>query len=561
MALRPVWIACAALVLVGCHRNSHSPGGPAAAAADPAEVAAGERLFLETRFAQFFAANSGGNLNLPLASGDPAVDTLPIASGGNFGGPFAGQSMNCRQCHLVDEVDGASGGGIRTYGDFALRSAIPDRGDGRSTTPRNSPPLVNASVARNGPFFLHFDGEFATAEDLVRATLTGRNYGWLASEAAAAVAHVAAVIRADNGAGDLATEFGGLSYAELFAGGAAVPVEFRLPLAFQLDVTTATDQQLLDGVAALVAAYMTALEFARDAAGAFSGSPYDKFLEKNALPSQPDSGETDADYTERLASLIDALASPVFVTASDGVFVHHDQPFAFGATELAGLKVFFAEPSTTPPPPAELSAGGFGNCTACHVAPSFSDHLFHNIGTAQAEYEGIHGGGTFAAMTIPSLATRATDLNQFLPPNGGNPAAEGIFLRVPDASDARFTDLGMWNVFANAAVPTPQTALHDLVATMNGLDPLVATNAQLLPLTIATFKTPGVRDLADGAPYMHTGQFAEIEDVLGHYLSIAGLARAGAVRNEDAALAGIAIKGSDIAALAAFLRALNEDYD
>jgi hypothetical protein len=33
---------------------------------DPAEVAIGERLFLETRFAEFFARNSGGDVNRPL---------------------------------------------------------------------------------------------------------------------------------------------------------------------------------------------------------------------------------------------------------------------------------------------------------------------------------------------------------------------------------------------------------------------------------------------------------------------------------------------------------------
>jgi hypothetical protein len=36
-----------------------------------AEVAIGERLFLETRFAQFFFANAGGDANAPLSAGDP----------------------------------------------------------------------------------------------------------------------------------------------------------------------------------------------------------------------------------------------------------------------------------------------------------------------------------------------------------------------------------------------------------------------------------------------------------------------------------------------------------
>src|SRR5262245_22926444 len=46
----------------------------AAAEADPAEVAIGERLFLETRFAQFFFANAGGVANAVVAAGDPVMN-------------------------------------------------------------------------------------------------------------------------------------------------------------------------------------------------------------------------------------------------------------------------------------------------------------------------------------------------------------------------------------------------------------------------------------------------------------------------------------------------------
>lgn len=41
---------------------------------DPPEVAIAERLFLETRFAQFFFAQSEGEANYTLAYGDPLVD-------------------------------------------------------------------------------------------------------------------------------------------------------------------------------------------------------------------------------------------------------------------------------------------------------------------------------------------------------------------------------------------------------------------------------------------------------------------------------------------------------
>ena len=90
--------------------------------------------------------------------------------------------MNCRACHLVDESSDRAARGVRTYGDFARRSPIPERGDGRTHTPRNSPPLVNATLARDGSFFLHFDGEFASAEELVEGGFTGRNFGWLPDE-------------------------------------------------------------------------------------------------------------------------------------------------------------------------------------------------------------------------------------------------------------------------------------------------------------------------------------------------------------------------------------------
>jgi hypothetical protein len=43
--------------------------------ADPPQVAIGERLFLETRFAQYFQANSGADVKAPLAAGDPVVAT------------------------------------------------------------------------------------------------------------------------------------------------------------------------------------------------------------------------------------------------------------------------------------------------------------------------------------------------------------------------------------------------------------------------------------------------------------------------------------------------------
>ena len=67
----------------------------AAQAADPPEVAIGERLFLETRFAQFFFTNSGGNVNTNLPVGDPAL-AATVTTGAPLAGPFAGQLARVR---------------------------------------------------------------------------------------------------------------------------------------------------------------------------------------------------------------------------------------------------------------------------------------------------------------------------------------------------------------------------------------------------------------------------------------------------------------------------------
>ncbi|HEY7376941.1 MAG TPA: hypothetical protein VIF57_32580 [Polyangia bacterium] len=522
----------------------------------------GERLFLETRFAQFFAASVdvSGSVNEPLAAGDPVLDALET-TGDPQPGPFAGKSMNCRACHLVDEAPDPGTTGIRTYADFARRSPIPDRGDGHTHTPRNSPPLVNASVARDGGFFLHFDGEFASPEDLVVGTLTGRNFGWLASERADAVAHVARVVREDNGRDALAAGCWGKSYATLLAGAAAdIPEICRIPEALRVDVATASDDQVVRGVAGLIAAYMRGLVYKQDADGRYVGSPYDDFLILNGLPRQPDPGESGLSYARRLRAALEALPAPKLLdNPSVLAFAHHDQPFAFGADALAGLRIFLAEPAGTGPQAttAELAAGGIGNCVACHAPPTFTDFSFHNTGVAQEEYDGMHGAGAFAALAIPSLAERQAAPASFLPASAMYPTGTGIFMSAPSADAPGRTDLGVWNVLANDAVPGPQATLVETLAQATG----TAMPADMLALSIARFKTAGLRDLGQSAPYFHNGSADTLEDAVRHYVTTSTAVQAGTVRNGAAELDRMALIDADVTSLTAFLRALNEDYD
>jgi hypothetical protein len=535
---------------------------------DPPEVTVGERLFLETRFAQFFKAflDNGGKTNSPLPVGDPVVDTT-VTTGQPLPGPFAGQSMNCRACHLVDEQLATPGGGMRTYADFARRSPVPARSDGKTTTVRNSPAMVNATLPRPNGILLHFDAEFASLTDLIIGTYTGRNLGWLPTEAPAAIAHMARIIREDDGKGSLAKKYSSLPFSILLTGtDPSIPDELRIPESFRINVATATDQEIFEAVARLVAAYVESLVFSQDDAGNFNGSPFDVFLSVNGFPRRAGLQEAPIDFSRRLLQQVKAreqAGTLSFVNSNpqtpDGKFQFHNQPFVFGTTELQGLKIFFGEAPPGPLSPGTLSQGGIGNCLACHSAPLFTDFNFHNTGSAQTEYDALHGAGAFLALSIPDLATRNASPDQYLPATAQHPNAKEQFRSLPSTSDPTLTDLGIWNVFANPDIPTPQAHLRATLCTDVSVN--CSSDTVILPQAIARFKTPGLRDLGHSAPYMHTGQFDTLELVIGLYQTNSNLARAGTLRNGAPELQRIALVSGDVAPLSAFLRSLNEDYN
>ncbi len=549
---------------------------------DPAEIANGERLFLETRFAQLFHVflNDGGSVNDPLSNGDPVLEKAvnwKLSPDQFADGPFAGQSMNCRSCHFVDEIgvedDGTVDYGMRTYTDFARRSPVPAREDGKTVTVRNSPPLVNASFPRKH-FFLHFDAEFPTMVDLVKGTLTGRNYGWLPGERAAAIAHIARIVREDDGTGELASEFEALPYATLLTGtDPNLPEDFVLPEEFRVDVAHATDRDIFQAVSQLIAAYTEDLAFSQDEEGNFNLSPYDVFLEKNHLPRQPRRWESDLAYSHRLLRKIGKLERQgqlQFVSENpntdNGQFEFHMQSFAFGADELQGLKIFFNQKPRRIQP-SDLAQGTIGNCTACHAAPNFTDFKFHNTGIAQAEYDGIHGAGAFAQLKIPGFWPRLFHPNEFLPATEQHPQAQEPFRAIPIAEDPQLTDLGLWNIFLNFDFPELQKQLWRVVCKEARNDQFrgrrhfgVCRPNRLLARTIGQFKTPGLRDLSHSAPYSHTGQADTLKEVIRGYMKNAELRREGELRNGDRALKGIALTEADIVPLVKFLQSFNEDY-
>jgi cytochrome c peroxidase len=553
-----IWVTLMALATVamvlGCGSSGKAPDAPTESDATPPADSIGEALFLDTRFAEFFAANMVG-VNQPLPNGDPVVEQVETTNG-PLAGPFAGQSINCRSCHFVTEFQGVTGGGNRTYSDFTTRSPISlsqPQPNGFTHTPRNAMQMVDSFTSRSGPMFLHFDGEFATGEDLVVGTLTGRNFGWLPSRYNQAIAHIAKIIREDDGSSQLgADRLDGLSYSVIFKGtDPRITPDILLPPEQRLDVSTATDMQVVNEIAICMAQYMKDLLFQRDAFGRYIGSPYDNFLRVNHLPQAPLSGETKAQYNQRLQQQVLALKNPIYITPEDGSYKYHKQPFQFGALEMQGLKIFLASASG-----GAVNAHA-GNCAACHQAPDFSDFVFHNNGVSQEEYDAVHGSGAFMNLYMPDSATRLANFDNYMPASPNHPDASEAFRHEALAGNAQLADLGLWNVYLNPDIPNPQENLKAFVCGA-GKDCSVD---QGLASTIAQFKTPVLRDLEDSAPYFHNGSAATFNDVINHYMTLSELARADAMRNAPLEFANMSLSQDDMAALVAFLQSLTEDYD
>ncbi|HEX4074588.1 MAG TPA: hypothetical protein VHX49_04235 [Candidatus Acidoferrales bacterium] len=548
-----IFCITAALLLGGCSSGQAPPPLTEKEGA-PADQNIGERLFVETRFAEYFAANMT-DINAPLAVGDPVVSTVQnVYAPAPMPGPFAGQSINCRSCHFVVEFEGVPNAGNRTYADFTTRSPLPRAMGGFTNTPRNAMQMVNSLEPHDGPTFLHFDGEFTDPVDLVQTTLTGRNFGWAPDQYQQAVAHIAAVIRGDNGVNTPASEYGcNLSYATIFLGtDPGIPSDCKLPAQYRLNVSTATDEQILNNVAQLISQYMYGLLFKQDELGRYYASPYDVFLRINHLQQQPSAGETEQQYDQDLYQQVVALSNPIWVDGTYGSFKYHAQPFQFGPTEFAGLKIFLASANG-----ATDGSQHAGNCAACHLAPNFTDFRFHNTGVAQEEYDAANGAGAFAALSIPGLVARSADYDAYLPITTIHPNATERFRHAAVAGSPQYADLGLWNMYLNPDIPNPQANLTSIVCA-NSQNCAVD---QGLASTIAQFKTPTLRDLEDSAPYFHNGSKLTFTDVVMFYIQSSQLARQGQLRNAPPEFQSMSISQADVAALTAFLQSLTEDYD
>ena len=159
------------------------------------------------------------------------------------------------------------------------------------------------------------------------------------------------------------------------------------------------------------------------------------------------------------------------------------------------------------------------------------------------------------SLTIPSLNERNASYDLYLPATANHPIASETFRRAADAGHAGFADLGLWNVYLNPDMPSPQANLKSVVCAA-GQDCSVD---QGLANTIAQFKTPILRDLEDSSPYFHNGGKLQLEDVVQFYINSSQLARQGLLRNAPAEFRNMVLSSDDLNALVAFLLSLTED--
>jgi cytochrome c peroxidase len=159
---------------------------------------------------------------------------------------------------------------------------------------------------------------------------------------------------------------------------------------------------------------------------------------------------------------------------------------------------------------------GKAQCVSCHNGPLFSDQQFHNTGVPPRDAARPDRGRAAA-----TAAVRGDEFNCLGP-----------------FSDAR---------------PEQCQELRFMVTDGPALE--------------AAFKTPGLRGVADRAPYMHAGQFATLEQVVRHYVAAPHAAvghselthrHAGAAPAKHAERAPIELSDAEIADLVSFLGTLSE---
>jgi len=165
---------------------------------------------------------------------------------------------------------------------------------------------------------------------------------------------------------------------------------------------------------------------------------------------------------------------------------------------------------------AKLFVGRAG-CNECHNGPAFSDFKFHNVGVPQA--------GVAAKKDFGFIASGA-----FQP-------------TYPFNANSEFSDDPAYGELMASEITQP-IKTEDLPL-LCGSEPVPGCGA---------FKTARLRSVGLTAPYMHTGDFASLWDVVSFYNSAAGSDNY--VGTREAAIQPLYLDDDELADLVAFLQSL-----
>lgn len=498
-------------------------------ASEEAAEALGERLFNEFRFSAYFEEVANGNANHKLQTGSPVVDEIETLIG--FApSPFAGTATSCASCHMVDQGLDIEGVGMRGYNDSSKRTPILYRKqDQRRLTLRNTPALIALNSKYVTHPFVHFDGELNGIKATVLGNYTGRNMGWLPSEKRKATQHLLSIIKNDNGEGELASEFGG-SYKKIFLSmDPSIEADFKLDEKYRVNVSTATDEEIISKVEEMVFIYVKNIDFETDEDGNYSASAYDKFLKLNNIPRGPKKDQSVVSYTRELIRSIRKLDNPKFINPF--TLDTHNRKSQFMESELSGLKTFL-----------NLNGNKRSMCVQCHMPPLFSDTQYHNMGVSQNEYDQVHGNGSFMKLDIPGLKKKED--------------ANIKFLAIPSIDNKLKADLGAWNFFKSSKKDEFSNFMRKSLCPNNSCSDEVLSRAM-----ISRYKTPTLRNLGHSAPYLHDGSSKTLEEVIETYIKNSKLSRKRELRNSAPQLRRMSIQKSEIKDLSSFLRSLDEVYE
>ncbi|MCA0278268.1 MAG: methylamine utilization protein [Proteobacteria bacterium] len=144
---------------------------------------------------------------------------------------------------------------------------------------------------------------------------------------------------------------------------------------------------------------------------------------------------------------------------------------------------------------------GKANCSTCHTGPRFTDNHFHNTG---------------------------------VPPAAGLPEDRGRVAVLAEVQADPFNCLGKFRDGGEEACGE------------------LRFMQKSSPELVRAYKTPSLRGVAERPPYMHAGQFASLEQVVGHY------ATAPKAVEGETEIHPVALSDREKAALVAFLKTLSE---